>query len=177
VVVLDEAYHEFLHPEDDPESIRYIRERRNVIILRTFSKIYGLAGLRVGYGIAPPHLTASLNKVREAFNTSSVAQYAALAALNDQEFVEKTIQNNEIGKAYLEEGLNNIGIPPIPTHANFFLVELPMNGRELFNRMLQLGVIVRPLTGYGLNNHIRVTVGLPEENRKFLSAIQQTLSE
>ncbi len=175
VVVLDEAYHEFLPPKDDPESIRYVRERRNVIILRTFSKIYGLAGLRVGYGIAPPHLIASLNKVREAFNTSSVAQHAALAALDDREFVERTLQNNEIGKVFVEEGLTNLGIPPIPAHTNFFLVELPMNGREVFTRMLHQGVIVRPLTGYGLENHIRVTVGLPEENREFLKAIEEVL--
>jgi len=176
VVVLDEAYHEYLPPDLNPDSIRYVREDRNVILLRTFSKIYGLAGLRIGYGVAPPHIIASLNKVREAFNTSSIAQRAAMAALDDLDFVAKTITYNEIGKKFLAEGLEKIGIPPVPTCTNFFLVPLPMDGRDFFERLLRRGVIVRPMSGYGLAKAVRVTVGLPEENRKFLDAAEDVLS-
>ena len=176
VVVLDEAYHEFLDLEDDPDSIRFVREGRNVVILRTFSKIYGLAGLRLGYGFAPPHIIASLNKVREAFNTNAVAQAAAIAALDDHEFVEKTLRNNEVGKKFVAEGLQKIGITPVPTYTNFYLVPVPMDGRDFFERMLHRGVIVRPMTGYGLHNCVRVTIGTPNENRKFLEAIEDVLS-
>jgi histidinol-phosphate aminotransferase len=176
VIVLDEAYYEYLPPNINPDSIRYVREDRNVILLRTFSKIYGLAGLRIGYGIAPPHIIASLNKVREAFNTSSIAQHAAMAALDDTDFVAKTITYNEIGKKFLAEGLEKFGITPVPTCANFFLVPLPLDGREFFERLLRRGVIVRPMSGYGLTKAVRVSVGLPEENRKFLDAAEDVLS-
>jgi histidinol-phosphate aminotransferase len=176
VVVLDEAYYEFLPPEHDPDSIRYVKQGRNVIILRTFSKIYGLAGLRIGWGVAPPHIIASLNKVREAFNTSSVAQHAAQAALDDHQFVKKTLDNNRVGKKYIAEGLEKLGIHPVPTFTNFYLVPLPMDGRQFFQRMLRHGVIVRPMSGYGLTKCIRVTIGTPDDNRRFLDAAQEILS-
>jgi len=176
VVVIDEAYHEYLPPDRNPETLRYVKEDRNVIVLRTFSKIYGLAGLRIGYGIAPPRLIASMNKIREAFNTNSIAQHAATAALDDHEFAAKTIEYNEMGKKFLVEGLARIGITPVPTLTNFFLVPLPMDGREFFERMLRRGVIVRPLSGYGLMKAVRVTIGLPEENQKFLAATEEVLS-
>jgi histidinol-phosphate aminotransferase len=176
VVVLDEAYSEYLPQGIDPDSLRYVREGRNVIVLRTFSKIYGLAGLRIGYGMAPPHLVAAMNKIREAFNTSSVAQAAALAAMDDYDFVAKTLQHNESGKEYLQTGLEKIGISPVPTFTNFFLVPLPMDGREAFHRLLRRGVIVRPMSGYGLSKAIRVTIGTQDENQKFLTALEDVLS-
>jgi histidinol-phosphate aminotransferase len=176
VVVFDEAYSEFLPKEIDPDTLRYVREGRNVIILRTYSKIYGLAGLRIGFGIAPPHLIASLNKIREAFNTSLLAQAAAFAAMDDYEFVTKTLQHNEAGKKQLQKGLEKIGITPVPSFTNFFLVPLPLDGRETFHRLLRRGVIVRPMSGYGLTKAIRVTIGLLHENQKFLTALEDVLS-
>jgi histidinol-phosphate aminotransferase len=175
VVVLDEAYHEYLSPAEDPDYLRYVREERNVIILRTFSKMYGLAGLRVGYGIAPPHMIASLNQVREVFNTNSVAQHAAAAALDDDEFVRRTLENNETGKQHVAAGLEKLGIPPVPTHANFFLLPLPIDGRKLFEQLLKRGIIVRPMNHYFMSNTVRVTIGLPEENEEFLGAIGEVL--
>ncbi|MFH1313637.1 MAG: histidinol-phosphate transaminase [Candidatus Eisenbacteria bacterium] len=175
VVVLDEAYHEFLSPGQDPDFLRYVREGRNVIILRTFSKIYGLAGLRVGYGIAPPHMIASLEQVREVFNTNSVGQHAAAAAMDDAGFIKKTLENNEKGKRYLAAGLEKIGIPPVPTCTNFFFLPLPVDCRILFEQLLRRGVIVRPMARYDLHKAIRVTVGLPEENEEFLRAIAEVL--
>jgi histidinol-phosphate aminotransferase len=175
VVVLDEAYHEYLPAGQDPDSLRYVREGRNVIILRTFSKIYGLAGLRVGYGIAPPHMIASLNQVREVFNTSSMAQHAAAAAMDDDEFITRTLENNEAGKKYMAAGLEKIGIPPVPTSTNFFLVPLPVECLTLFEQLLKRGVIVRPMARYDMHKEIRVTVGLPEENEEFLRVIAEVL--
>ena len=175
VVVLDEAYHEFLAPEQDPDLLRYVREGRNVIILRTFSKIYGLAGLRVGYGIAPPRIIAALNQVREVFNTNSIAQCAAVAALDDDAFIKKTLANNEKGKKAMAAGLKKLGIPPVPTCTNFFFLPLPIDCRKLFQELLKRGVIVRPMARYDLDKAIRLTVGLPEENEEFLKAIAEVL--
>lgn len=175
VVVFDEAYHEYLTHAQDPDSLRYVRGGRNVIVLRTFSKIYGLAGLRIGYGLAPPRLIASLNKVREAFNTNAIAQDAALAALDDADFIRRTRATNETGRTYVAAHLEKLGIPPVPTCTNFHLVPLPLDGQELSERLLERGVIVRPMGGYGLDNAIRVTIGLPQENERFLEAIARLL--
>jgi histidinol-phosphate aminotransferase len=175
VVVLDEAYHEFLSAEQDPDSLRYVREGRNVIILRTFSKIYGLAGLRVGYGIAPPHLISSLEQVREVFNTNSIAQHAAVAAMDDTGFIARTLENNETGKKYLAAGLEKLGIPPVPTCTNFFFLPLPVDCRTLFEQLLRRGLIVRPMARYDMHKAIRVTVGLPEENEEFLRVMAEIL--
>ena len=175
VVVLDEAYHEYLSREQDPDSLRYVREGRNVIILRTFSKIYGLGGLRVGYGIAQPNVIASLNQVREGFNTNSIAQHAAAAALDDDEFIRRTLENNEIGKKYMAEGLKELGVPPVPTCTNFFFLPLPVDCLTVFEQLVRRGVIVRPMDRYDLTKAIRVTVGLPEENEEFLRALAQIL--
>ena len=172
ILVLDEAYYEFVTSRDFPNSFEYLKEGRNVVILRTFSKIYGLAGLRIGYGIAPEKLVFYMNKVRQPFNVNSLAQIAAMAALNDNEHIKKSQTNNREGLDYLFKELKAIGLECVPTQANFFLIKVG-RGKEIYEALLRQGVIVRPMASYGLGEYIRVTVGLPEENKRFVEAIKQ----
>lgn len=177
VVVFDEAYYEYVEEPEYPNSINYIKGGRNLIVLRTFSKIYGLAGLRIGYGIARPEIIKDLNRVRGAFNTSSVAQIAAINALDDKEHVEKTKKINKEGRAYLTEKLQEMGLKVVTSYTNFVLIFLPMLGRKAFELLLREGVIVRPMDFYGLKNAIRVTVGTPEENEIFLEGMAKILAQ
>ena len=172
ILVLDEAYYEFVTSKDFPNSFEYLKEGKNVVILRTFSKIYGLAGLRVGYGIASERLNFYMNKVRQPFNVNSLAQIAAMAALNDDEHIKKSQKNNREGLDYLFKELKAIGFECVPTQANFFLIKVG-RGKEIYEALLRQGVIVRPMASYGLGEYIRVTVGLPEENKRFVEAIKQ----
>ncbi len=175
LVVFDEAYYEYIEIDDFPDSIGYVKEGRNVLVLRTFSKIYGLAGLRVGYGIARPEVLRELNRVRETFNTSSIAQVAAIAALEDFEHVEMSKRMNREGRAFLIERLREMGLKVIPSFTNFVFVLLPIPGRIAFERLLKEGVIVRPMDFYGVSDGIRVTVGTPEENEIFVEALSKVL--
>ncbi len=177
-VILDEAYYEYL-----PEEWRYDGIARlgdpaypHLILLRTFSKAYGLAGLRIGYGISTPEFIDVLNRVRQPFNTNSLAQAGALAALGDQEHVEKTLRVNREGMLQLEEGFRRLGLAYVPTFANFILVRVG-DGDAVFRRLLARGVIVRPMGGYRLPEYIRVTIGLPEENRRFLRELAAALEQ
>ncbi|MBI5559987.1 MAG: histidinol-phosphate transaminase [Deltaproteobacteria bacterium] len=171
IVCMDEAYREFATSPDFPDSLGYVREGRAVIVLRTFSKIYGLAGLRVGYGVTQPVLVDFLNRVRQPFNVNSLAQAAAIAALDDTGHVEKVRKNNILGLKYLFAELKKLGCGCVPTEANFFLMQAG-DGEALYNALLKQGVIVRPLKSYGLGEYIRVTVGTPKENRRFIETLR-----
>ena len=177
IAVFDEAYYDYRNREVFPETIEYLRQDRNVIILRTFSKSYGLAGLRIGYAITSEQIARALNGVREAFNVNSLAQVAALAALDDEDFLREGIRMNEEGKRYYYRELERIGLEYVPTEANFVLIEAPIPGRELFHELLKKGVVVRPVDGYGLPNHVRVSIGLPDENHRFFTALEELLIE
>ena len=176
ILVLDEAYYEYVTDPDYPESIDYVKEGKNVIALRTFSKAYGLAGLRVGYGIAKDEIISALNRVREPFNVNLLAQVAAKAALEDQEHIEKSKQINEEGKAYLYAEFERLGLEYIPTEANFIMVKVGRPSREVFSELLRRGVIIRTGDIFGLDDFIRVSIGLPEENRRFISALSEVLA-
>jgi histidinol-phosphate aminotransferase len=177
IVVFDEAYYEYVTRDDYPQTIKYVNEGRNVIVCRTFSKIYGLAGLRVGYGIAKPELVEVMNKVRQPFNVSMVAQSAAIASLKDRDHVEKSIKVNIEGKEYLYDELKKIGLDYVPSEANFILVHLDSPGPQVMKEMLKYGVIVRPLVGYELPNSIRVTIGTREQNERFISSLKAVLGK
>ncbi|HMP76526.1 MAG TPA: histidinol-phosphate transaminase [Kiritimatiellia bacterium] len=170
VAVLDEAYIELLPPRLQPDTLRYVRGRRNVFVLRTFSKAYGLAGLRIGYAVAPPEGIALLNRVRQPFNVNAMAQAAALAALGDEAHIARTRAMVEEGLDQLSQGLAAMGVEYVPSAANFLLVKVG-KGRGYFEALLRQRVIVRPVDGYGLPEYIRVTVGTREENQRFLEAL------
>ncbi len=168
--VLDEAYVELLPPRLQPDVLRYVRERRNVFVLRTFSKAHGLAGLRIGYAIAPPEGIALLNRVRQPFNVNAMAQAAALAALEDDAHIARTRALVEEGLDQVSQALAGMGIDYVPSSANFLLVKVG-NGRGYFDALLRRGVIVRPVDGYGLPEYIRVSIGTRAENERFLDAL------
>ena len=174
LLVLDEAYIEYLQNPSDLLALVRSREKPNLVLLRTFSKIYGLAGLRIGYAMGHPELIAALDKIREPFNTSLVAQAAALAALDDGEHVRKARENNLVGLKLLTAGFRKLGLEYIPSEANFILVRVG-RGAEVFQRMQRLGVITRPMGGYQLPEWLRITVGTPAENERCLAALDQAL--
>lgn len=178
IVVVDEAYHEYVQADDyaSAETMRDLRER--LIICRTFSKCYGLAGIRAGYGIAPANLIDRMNRVREPFNVNILAQDAAAAALKDVEFVERSVRINEEGRAILEEGLatmSELGVSWIPSQTNFLLVKTPVEGVKVYDALLRKGVIVRPMAGYGLGDYVRISIGTPDEVRRCLSSLGEVL--
>lgn len=173
VVVLDEAYYEYVERPDYPRSVEHVRQGRNLVVLRTFSKVYGLAGLRIGYAIGPVGLLEEMNKVRSPFNTSGVAQAAALAALDDTAHVRRSIESNRAGLQQLGEGLGVQGVGYVPSAGNFLLVTLNSEAKPVADALLQRGVIVRPMRWMGFPNAIRVTVGTREENERFLSALAE----
>lgn len=178
VVVLDEAYIEFNTNPDTPEGFGYISGNGPpVIVLRTFSKAYGLAGLRIGFGVMDPEIAGFLNRVRQPFNTGSLAQAAAIAALDDDEFLAKTRQITWSGLHFLYEEIEKMGLNHIPSEANFFLIEVPCNSKELYEAMLRRGVIIRSMASYGMERFIRINAGLPEENTRFITTLKEALAE
>jgi histidinol-phosphate aminotransferase len=174
VIVADEAYFEFVRDPEYPDSLRYHDGQRMIVTMRTFSKIFGLAGLRVGYAVARPDLIRLLNNVRQPFNVTSLGQVAVIAALEDDEHVRNTLRVNQEGMAYLERELARLGIEYVPSQANFILADVG-DGRAIFERLLHKGVIVRPMGGYKLPRHVRISVGLPEENRRLIAALETCL--
>ncbi len=175
IVLIDEAYREYADPLSYPDSLRYVREKKNVIVTRSFSKIYGLAGLRVGYGIAKPELARYLNLVRLPFSVNRLAQSAAIAAINDVAHVEKSRKNNAEGKAYLYSELEKLGLKSLKTEANFIFININNDADHVFLSLMRKGVIVRPLSSFGLPGAIRVTVGSPEQNKKFIKVLSEVL--
>jgi histidinol-phosphate aminotransferase len=181
LVVLDEAYNEYLTPELRADSVKWLKRHPNLVITRTFSKAYGLAGLRVGYALANPSVADVMNRVRQPFNVNSLALVAATAALDDMEFVARSYAENLRGMKQIEEGARKLGLDFIPSYGNFITIRVAAGGKsaaEIYKRLLRRSVIVRPVGGgYGLPEHLRVTVGTPEENEKFLSALAAALKE
>ncbi len=175
VIVMDEAYAEFVEDPRYPDSLAALRQERPILILRTFSKIYGLAGLRIGYGMAQPELVDMMNRVRAPFNVSSLAQAGALAALDDQEHVERTRAVNREGMAFLRAALDEMGLESVPSWANFILVRVGKANR-VYEAMLRRGVIVRPVGVYGYPEHVRVTIGTPAENERLVRALREVLA-
>jgi len=173
LVVLDEAYFEYVREADYPNSLEYVRAGKPVLILRTFSKVFGLAGLRIGYGISTREIVDALYKVRMAFNTSSVAQAAALAAWEDHAHVEKSIRLNREEREFLYSELSRRGVKFVPSYANFVLIDVGRPGREVTSALLKHGVIVRP--AWGCPTCMRVSVGTHEQNQTFLAALDKVL--
>jgi histidinol-phosphate aminotransferase len=184
LVVLDEAYNEYLPQNLRYDSVGWLREFPNLIISRTFSKAYGLAGLRVGYALASESVADMLNRVRQPFNVNSVAQAAAVAALQDESFVKQTCELNRAGMEQITQGLIRLGLEYIPSYGNFVCCRVTNAARggekgagPMYRRLLELGVIVRPIANYGMPDYLRVSIGLESENEKFLSALAQALGE
>jgi len=177
LVVLDEAYNEYLPAELRGDSVKWLRRHPNLIITRTFSKAYGLAGLRVGYALAHASVADIMNRVRQPFNVNSIALAAASAALDDMEFVARSYAENLHGMRHLEEAACGLGLEFIPSHGNFLTIKVG-KAPEIFKRLLRRGVIVRPVGGgYQLPEHLRVTIGTAQENEKFLAALAASLKE
>jgi histidinol-phosphate aminotransferase len=175
VVVLDEAYNEYLPPQLRFESAQWVRQHPNLIVSRTFSKAYGLAGLRVGFGLAQAELTDLMNRVRQPFNVNSLAQAAAVAALADTAFLERSYTLNMQGLALLQGAFERMGLAYVPSYGNFVLVKVG-DAAAVYERLLRAGVIVRPVANYGLPEWLRVSIGLPQENEIFLAALEKALA-
>ncbi|MNO62590.1 Histidinol-phosphate aminotransferase 2 [compost metagenome] len=175
LVVLDEAYAEYVTDSEYSDGISLLSQYPNLLVLRTFSKIYGLASLRIGYGIGQPNVIKLINQVREPFNTSRMGQAAAKASIADVEFVSECRDKNRSGILYLNEQFDRLGLEYFPAHGNFIMVDVKTKATEMFQSLLQLGIIVR--AGFSVYpNHIRVTVGSAEQNAKFIAALEQVLS-
>ncbi len=170
VLVIDEAYYEYVRREDFPDTVALTKTRPGTLVLRTFSKIYGLAGLRIGYGICDVELASYLERARHPFNVNRLAEVAALAALDDTEHVERTREMNDAGARFLTESLERLGCRVWPTDANYVLVEI---GPDFYDKLLRQGVIVRPMGGFGLTSHLRVSIGTAEENERLVKAIER----
>ncbi len=179
VVVLDEAYGEFLDADRQAPTVAWLAEFPNLVLTRTFSKAYGLAGLRVGYALARADVAGMLNRVRQPFNVNSLALLAAAAALNDSEFIVASKRVNDAGMAQLTQGVRALGLDYIPSFGNFVCVKVAVAGHtatDVFQQLLRRGVIVRPVGNYGMPEYLRVSIGLPEQNARFLAVLGETLS-
>jgi histidinol-phosphate aminotransferase len=176
LVVLDEAYRDYIDREDFPDSVRYVSENRNVVVLRSFSKVYGLAGLRIGYSIGTKSLIRAIEQTRPPFNVNRMAQSAAMAALDDSEFVSMTKENNDRGLLFLTTELHRLGITFIPSVANFLSIDLGSRVNEIVEDLQHHGIIVRPLAAYDLPTFVRVTVGTEAQNRRFVELLEGFLA-
>jgi histidinol-phosphate aminotransferase len=175
IVIFDEAYNEYVESPDFPDTMKYVKEGRNVVILHTFSKIYALAGLRVGYAIARPEIIQCLNQVREPFNVNNIAQVGAIASLADPEQVERSKRVNSDGKRYLYGAFDSMGLPYIPTEGNFIWVNIKQDCRPVFKQLLSKGVIVRTGDIFDYPTYIRVTIDTEAHNRRFIRTLQEVL--
>lgn len=174
LLVLDEAYDTFIDVDDFPNSLRYIRDK-NVIVLKTFSKAYGLAGLRVGYAVSRPEFASYMEVARQPFNVNLLAQAAATAALDDKKFLKKSRRIILEGKEYLYDALVKMGIAYVPSVTNFILLDVGREGVSVFKEMLKYGVIIRDMKQYGFKNFIRVTIGTKKENERFIKVLKKVL--
>jgi histidinol-phosphate aminotransferase len=177
IVVFDEAYIEFAMGPDFPDMIASVKQGRKVVVLRTFSKATSLAGLRVGYGVADADAIALMNRIRQPFNVNSLAQAAALAALEDDAHVLECVRMIEAGRHFLYDEFKSIGLSYVPSRANFILVDVGRSAADIYQKLLHKGVIVRPMTPFGLETALRITVGTPEENRKLVKALRVVLGK
>lgn len=176
LVIIDEAYYDYITEKDYPDSLKYLQAGKNVLILRTFSKIYGLAGLRIGYGISKPEIISAMSKVRTPFNVSRLAQIAAIAALDDKNHIKRSRRLNEAGKKYLYRELKKLNIFYFPTYANFIFVNFPIDSKEIFEQLQQRKIITRTIKEYGFPNALRISIGTMAENRMLIKALQEILS-
>ncbi len=176
LVAFDEAYYELVDSDEYPETIAYIREgRENVILLRTFSKVYGLAGIRLGYGVAMPSVLAPMNQVKDSFPVNQLAQVAGIAALQDQEFLQRTVQANHASRLWLYEQFERLGLSYVESHTNFVLFHIGPHALDIQQELLKQGVIIRPCDGYDLCDWLRVTVGTPEQDARFIETLESVL--
>jgi len=175
LLVLDEAYREYIEDENYPDSLHYVKKHDNIIILHTFSKIYGLAGLRVGYGFSTAEIISALMKVRLPFNVNLIAQIAATAALDDKEYVKKSLKNNEAGKIYLYQELDRLNLKYTPSYGNFMLVHFAGDVQQVFEKAQQKGLILRTVREYGLPNSLRITIGTPAQNKKLIDNLKNII--
>ncbi len=177
IICLDEAYAEYIDDPSIPDGLKYAPHRHRLIVLRTFSKIYGLAGLRIGYGITDRELVNYIDRVRPPFNVNRVAQAAAMAALDDEEFVRRSREINSKGRRYLEQELTRLGVKWYPSQTNFILLEFDRPADSIYQALLERGVITRPVANYGLPNNLRVTVGMESENVRFIEALEEVIKK
>lgn len=175
IVVVDEAYFEYVGEADHPDASQWLEDFPNLVVTRTFSKAYGLAALRIGYGLSHPDLADLLNRVRQPFNANSLAQVAAAAALDDTGYLRRSVELNDAGLRQLAEGFDGLGLSFIPSFGNFVTVDLGREAAAIDQALLKLGVITRPIDAYGMPNHLRISVGLAHENERLLSALEQVL--
>jgi histidinol-phosphate aminotransferase len=176
LVVFDEAYYEFVDSAEYPETLRYIHEgRKNVLIMRTYSKIYALAGIRLGYAVADPDILAPMHKIKEPFAVNLLAQVAGIAALEDDEYRKATVAANHAGRLFLYREFERLGLFCVRSHANFVLVRVGPQAGQIYQKLLEKGVIVRPCTGYDLPEFLRITVGAPAQNTRFIAALEDVM--
>lgn len=175
LVILDEAYTEFTLPDERVPSFSIMQKYPNLVVCRTLSKAYGLAGLRIGYMVSSAEVAELCNRVRQPFNCNSLALSAAIAVVNDDEFIEKVADNNRQGLKQLQIFCHEKGLDYIPSKGNFITLDLKQPAMPIFQKLLENGVIVRPIAGYGLPNHLRVSIGLPEENQRFMDVLSMIL--
>jgi len=171
IVVLDLAYLEYMDDELKPDIKRLLETYENLIITCTFSKVYALAGLRIGYGISHPDIADLLNRVRQPFNTNLIAQAAALAALDDENHIQQSVRLNNEGKAFLQHELDKLGLASLPSMGNFLTVNMGQHAASVYDALLKKGVIVRPVENYQMPNYLRITVGTSEQNRRLIEAL------
>jgi histidinol-phosphate aminotransferase len=177
IVVFDEAYVEFAAGPDFPDTLSYVKQGRKVVVLRTFSKASSLAGLRVGYALGDPDAIALMNRIRQPFNVNSLGQVAALAALEDDGHILECVRMIEAGRHFLYEEFKNLGLRYVPSRANFILVDVGRSAADVYQKLLHQGVIVRPMTPFGMETALRISIGTPEENRKLVKALRAVLGK
>jgi len=177
IVIFDEAYIEFAMGPDFPDTLAYVKQGRKVVVLRTFSKAASLAGLRVGYGVAEVDAIALMNRIRQPFNVNSLAQAAALAALEDESHILECVRMIEAGRHFLYDEFTTLGLRYVPSRANFIIVDVGRSAAEIYQKLLHEGVIVRPMTPFGMETALRITVGTPEENRRLVKALRTVLGK
>lgn len=175
LIVIDEAYHEYIEPSEQIDLISLLKNYPNLLITRTFSKAYGLAGLRLGYAVSSPEIADVLNRARLPFNVNYIAAAACVSALQDQEHIQKSLTLNKVGMQQLGDGFKKMNIATIPSRCNFITINTQQNALEIYQKLLYQGVIVRPLTAYGLPTFLRITIGTPDENEKLLRALHEVL--
>lgn len=175
IVVLDEAYFEYVEHEDYPDGISLLSEYDNLVVMRTFSKIYGLAGLRIGYGVSSVKIADYLNRIRQPFNVNQLAQQSALAALTDEQHVQHSISVNKAGMQQLETGLQRLGLDTIPSVGNFISFAVDGDAQTVYEALLRKAVIVRPMASYKMPQHLRVTIGTVDQNQQFLQALSEVV--
>lgn len=176
LVVLDLAYFEYVQAQDYVRPYELLKEFKNLLLTRSFSKAYGLPALRIGYGVGHPELIEILNRIRQPFNVNTLAQKAAIAAINDKEHIELSVRNNSDQMKYLQSQLKRLGLEALDSEGNFLAIKVPISGREIFTQLMKEGVIVRPIDLYGMPNFIRVTIGTAEENKFFIDVLERILN-